>query len=383
MNYSNDLYIDFAPIDHGDITGVARVALSLIHYANEFQDVFIIRNLEAFHRPNYIPEYFDVSIVSKDSLVFLKSFSATREHLKNLPTRRVLSNSLSSCKILYPLWRPSKQISKDEFLILYDFSTVRFSETHSPETVSRFSRNLEHAAQFSTKCICISGTTKRDAIRYSSIDPEDLEVIYCGLNPFLEINRTLAEDQNTRARNFCKCLNFLFVSTLEPRKRILETLRWWQQSSFNDGANHLTIVGGVAWWSPTQFLNELEKARNSLEPNCVTFAGYIPEDVLKDYIDRASVLIYPSKYEGFGLPVQDALLMGTPVLASANSALLEFESESIEFVNGENVEKWDVKLRKLLSGKETKSSSDLEAKYSWDGYLQYIVNSKVKNNLLS
>jgi glycosyltransferase involved in cell wall biosynthesis len=375
MIFSDKLFIDFAPIDHGDITGVARVTLSLIHHANLVQDVFIIRNLESFHQADFIPRYFEVSVIPKGSLISQNSFSAIRELLRELPVSRVLSDSLSNSRILFPLWRPAKRVSTREFLILFDFSAFRFAETHSDETVQRFTQNLEYAHRLGTKCICISNTTKRDAIKFTSIPKENLQVIYCGLNPFINRNRKHSANKKLPDKDSERTINFLFVSTLEPRKRIVETLEWWRQSNYNDGTNHLTIVGGVGWWSSKPFLKELERQRRSLETGTVTFTGYVTEDQMANYFIGASVLIYPSKYEGFGLPVQDSLMIGLPVLAAANSSLLEFDSELLEFVDGNQIQHWDDKIIKLLSRNNLDYVSDLEARYSWDDYLQYILET--------
>ena len=375
MNYSDALIVDFAPIDHGDITGVARVVISFLHHANMLQDLFLIRNLESFHRASGIPEYIEISLVLKGALKKSKSFDEIRNQLRDLPTTRIPKKSLSNSRILYPLWRPASRISNQEFLILYDFSTMRFSETHSVETVQRFTKNLEYATQLGTKCICISKTTMRDAIKYSAIEKKNMKVIYCGLNPFLDIGLTIPKVDLFAEKLSKEVIKFLFISTLEPRKRIIETLEWWIHSEYNNGENHLTVIGGIGWWSPKEFLGKLAKLRKSLENSSVTFTGYVDEDQMANFLAEASVLLYPSKYEGFGLPVQDALVFGVPVLAAANSALLEFHSEMVEFVHGDQTELWDWKLTELLSRNQSKSVHDFELKYSWSGYFQYIMES--------
>jgi glycosyltransferase involved in cell wall biosynthesis len=110
---------------------------------------------------------------------------------------------------------------------------------------------------------------------------------------------------------------FLYVGSLEPRKNLASAIRAMDQFR---GEEKLVVVGAGGWMNSD--LHELiEKHRDK-----VFFLGYVPQSDLAPLYSAAKATVYPSLYEGFGLPVVESMACGTPVLTSDNSSLAEIAS---------------------------------------------------------
>ncbi len=357
--------MDFAPLRDKKITGIARVGLSILYELNRTEEFYLLNNLDHFSNQDTRPESFEVIFVQRGLLTDAQTFREVQSILDGLTVTKISSIEFVDSRILYPFWRPPFKISNKEFSILYDFSTIKFSETHSQETIRNFNRNLELLSKFNTHCICISDSTRRDALAFSDLDSSMLSVIPCGLNPFLKEPSALnAEPQKTFSR-------FVFISSLEPRKRILELMQWWNKSEYRTGNAMLTVIGDVAWWSDQEFLLSLNVLKKKSQES-TNFLGYATEEELANVLLNCDVLVYPSKYEGFGLPVLDALFLGRMVLVSATSSLLEFESNSIEYIDGDDISSWDRSLKALSSKLALDREFHIE-RYNWKNYVSLLL----------
>lgn len=156
------------------------------------------------------------------------------------------------------------------------------------------------------KIITVSESTKRDLISEFNVDESNVVVIYeAASEPLVETNpRELQEDY------------FLFLGTNEPRKnlhRLLQAHRLYQERG---GAKQLVIVGAAGWGSQV-----------SPQPGC-QMLGYVDDTRLDGLMKHAHGLVMPSLYEGFGLPLLEAMQRSVPVIASSVSAMPEVVGEA-------------------------------------------------------
>jgi glycosyltransferase involved in cell wall biosynthesis len=122
---------------------------------------------------------------------------------------------------------------------------------------------------------------------------------------------------------------FLCVGTLDPRKNILRILEAFKRFSPSRYGVHLVIVGSKGWKN-----KDLLKSL-SAEPlvSHVHLTGYVPIDLLPSYYERAMCLVFPSLYEGFGLPILEAMSCGTPVVTSNMSSMKEVAGDAAFLIN--------------------------------------------------
>jgi glycosyltransferase involved in cell wall biosynthesis len=133
---------------------------------------------------------------------------------------------------------------------------------------------------------------------------------------------------------------WLYVGTLEPRKNLsvlLESFaRWRQAAPFAEPQPHLVLAGGKGWYHDTIFA---QVAALGLE-EVVHFPGFVPDEELPQWYRAAELFLYPSRYEGFGLPVVEAMACGTPVICSNAPGVREVAGHAAIQVAPDDVEAW-------------------------------------------
>ena len=224
-------------------------------------------------------------------------------------------------------------------------------------TVTRWS--VQHAQ----RVITISENTKRDVMRVYGISPEKVDMIYYGLDP---IFRPLPDEQvaEFRSRRGLPERFLLFVGTLEPRKNVARLVEAYARLPKPRPA--LMLVGGKGWLYDEIFAR-VEALDLSGE---VIFAGYVPGEDLPWWYNAADLFVYPSVYEGFGLPPLEAMACGTPVVASNASSLPEVVGEAGQLVPPDDTTALTEVLGQVLADaalRESMRQAGLAqaAKFSW------------------
>jgi len=161
---------------------------------------------------------------------------------------------------------------------------------------------------------------------------------------------------------------FLFVGTLEPRKNLRRLLQAYATlDSILRGSNLLVIAGGKGWGN--QNLASLVRELN-LEDS-VRLTGYVNEETLATLYQHALFLSMPSLYEGFGLPLVEAMSFGTPVLTSSCSSLPEVAGDAGILVDPYNISSISSGLQQMLQDDAIRSKFALQAKanavrFNWE-----------------
>ncbi len=227
---------------------------------------------------------------------------------------------------------------------VYDLSFV-----HMPERLPAarrlylrlFTRRSCRAAR---RVIAISHSTARDLAATFGISPEKIDLAVPGVG---EQFRPLPPGQvaDFRQRSGLPDRFLLFVGTLEPRKNLPVLLRAYAALPPADrAAVHLVLAGGVGWMPDEIFrtIEQLELAET------VHLPGYVPAEDLPLWYNAAEALVYPSVFEGFGLPVTEALACGTPALVSEASSLPEAVGDGGLCLPPGDVSAWTAALHTAL-----------------------------------
>ena len=166
--------------------------------------------------------------------------------------------------------------------------------------------------------IAVSEATRRDIINAYQIPPEKISVIYEAADPRFEPQlRTVVDAM--RARYHLPEQYLLYVGTIEPRKNLVRLLKVWEPLYQAHEVPPLVIAGHRGWLSD-DFFAALE---NSPMRDGVFLTGYFQETDLPALYSGATAMVFPSLYEGFGLPPLEAMACSTPVLCSNVSSLPE------------------------------------------------------------
>jgi glycosyltransferase involved in cell wall biosynthesis len=165
--------------------------------------------------------------------------------------------------------------------------------------------------------IAISQCTRDDAVRLLRLPPEKIEVIYPGIAPaFFQVQPEAARE--TVQHYGLNKSYVLYVGSIEPRKNVGGLLDAWQELAPDIRDEFDLVIAGPWGWGDRRVY---ERLRSGIPG--VRYLGYVPESDLPTLTAAATVFAYVSLYEGFGLPVGQAMAAGVPVLTSIVSALPE------------------------------------------------------------
>ncbi|MEG4499939.1 glycosyltransferase [Microcoleus sp. F10-C6] len=221
-----------------------------------------------------------------------------------------------------------KQIKNlKKFATVYDLIPIVLSDLYVGKNDSDYQRMIKSLESITAEdyVLCISQATKNDLLdRVKAIDPAKVFVTYLAANPntFYQCTDT---DKLTAVRNKYSIPDaqyILAVSTLEPRKNLEHVIRCFAQLVQQQGIKDLYLVlVGAFGWDYEPIFEEISKG--GLSKDRILITGYVADEDLAALYSGALVFVYPSLYEGFGLPPLEAMQCGVPVITSNNSSLPE------------------------------------------------------------
>ncbi len=216
--------------------------------------------------------------------------------------------------------------------------------------------------------IADSQNTQKDIIKFLGINSKKIRVIYPGINSYYKLLEDKKKCEKTLKKFGVKNNYILTVGTLEPRKNIKGLVEAFSILCSNkDFKASLVIVGGKGWYYEELF----EKIDYLKLQDRVIFTGYASEEEILHFYNMADLFVYPSFYEGFGLPLLEAMVCGCPVLASNVSSIPEVVGDAGHLVDPYNINDIADGILKVLSNEELKGrmiSLGLERSklFSWE-----------------
>jgi alpha-1,3-rhamnosyl/mannosyltransferase len=213
---------------------------------------------------------------------------------------------------------------------IHDLSTIKFPEFHPKARVSFVNRAIDKSIKLSDHIITDSEFIKNELIRDFGVNETSISAIHLGVNNTFH-PRTQEQCILTLSQyKLTYCDYFLFVSTVEPRKNLVRLLSAFENYRKNNQQGlPLVLIGGEGWNSQ----KEHQKIKELASKGWVKYLGYVPQAHLPIIYSGAKAMLFPSLYEGFGLPVAEALQSGINVMTSLNSAMSEFSKHNASLVN--------------------------------------------------
>jgi glycosyltransferase involved in cell wall biosynthesis len=251
---------------------------------------------------------------------------------------------LHSLAFVTPLVSPCPSV-----ITIYDLSFLVFPQGFKYSKRLYLSLLTRLSAGKARRIITISESTKRDTVRLLGVSSEKVDVIYCGVDkafcPLPE--RKVASFRQKRG---LPERIILFVGTIEPRKNVARLVEAY--SRLRDGQVKL-VIGGARGWLYEEIFARVEELELTGD---VLFPGYIPSNELPLWYNAAELFVYPSLYEGFGLPPLEAMACGTPVITSNVSSLPEVVGEAGLTVDPMDSERLAETMNQVLSDEVLRQS---------------------------
>ncbi|MDR3762965.1 MAG: glycosyltransferase family 1 protein [Acidobacteriota bacterium] len=288
--------------------------------------------------------------------------------------RVVNAHKVDLLHIPHTFWRPLF-VKAPYVLTVHDLLDYMY-RAHSRNNMPRVMHSYltRQVMNHSARIFAVSNFTKRDLGRLFHVPPEKVEVVYNALDDtFLRGHSTPEEQAMIRGRYQVDSPFLLYAGRISPHKnvaRIIEAFSALKADLAKDGSFSdlkLIIIGDEVSKNP-----DIRRAviRSGVQHD-VRFLGYVSIDVLRVFFDMAKIFVFPSLYEGFGLPPLEAMAHGTPVVASNTTALPEVVGNAAVMVNPENVFELSRALFRVLTDqslRERMKAAGLEQSqhFSWD-----------------
>jgi glycosyltransferase involved in cell wall biosynthesis len=214
--------------------------------------------------------------------------------------------------------------------------------------------------------LTVSEASKRDIVRHYTLAPERVTVIHEAASPEFAPAEPSVVDEARRRYGLPEGF-LLHVGTIEPRKnltRLIEALQQLREA----GLRIPLVLTSSKGWLYDEFFRRLEALDVQ---DAVHFTGYVPTADLPLLYNAATVVVTPSVYEGFGLPVLEAMACGIPVVSSSSSSLPEIGGDAAVYFDPYDVEAMASAIRAVWTDAELRA--DLQerglvqaARFSWD-----------------
>jgi glycosyltransferase involved in cell wall biosynthesis len=212
---------------------------------------------------------------------------------------------------------------------IHDMSLTLFPKYHPPRRVLLNRPLVDVAARRADAIITVSESAKRDIVRLYGSQADRIHVVHEAAAPSFQPIRDRAVLDRVRQRYELADRFVLYVGTIEPRKNLPRLIEGFARRRNAGQLPHQLVCAGPYGW----LSRDIEDLIDRLEiEDAVRFTGYVPFEDLAALYSLAEMFVFPSLYEGFGLPVIEAMACGTPVVTGHVAALEEVGGGAVEQV---------------------------------------------------
>jgi len=341
------------------LTGIGRYTYEISKRLQTEDDLEI-----NFFYGYYSPKLLEPSL--KSGIKSLRSLLIQNQYVKKV-VRKILFTSSRLFAPSYDIyWQPNfipnKNIkSKKIITAVHDFSFILYKDFHPKERIEYLEKNFYSNITRSDIIITGSQFTKQEIIDRLHIKANKIRVIYHG------IDHSLFRVHDNLKLDYILPKKFIFsVGSIEPRKNLIGLLKAYQLLDENLKKEYKLVLAGFKGWQNKEIMEIINNNKDTIH-----YLGHISDKELAKTYNLASIFVYPSFYEGFGIPPLEAMACGTPVIASNRSSIPEVCGDAILYVDPDDTSDItnkiktliaDENLQKVLVDKGLKKAKE----YSWD-----------------
>lgn len=334
------LAIQASDLDHSRIDGTRVYLRELLRRFGTLspETEFALYHKKAFNpllAPPAFPHY------SVRALSFPIAWMQTRFSLELFRTRpKKLFLPIQAAPVFLPA-------SIEVTATIHDLAFKRYPATFPKDDLLKLNFMLGTAVKRSDKLIAVSESTKRDLLEFfPKLEPSKIRVIHHGFDSEFFGTRVSEEELVSKLKNFQLQPGSyaLYVGALQPRKNLTRLIQAFEQAKRSVPEMKLVLAGEAAWLADG-ILSVREKSRYRDD---ILLTGRVSFEDLRVLYQGARLFIFPSLYEGFGLPILEAFASQVPVLTANNSSLTEVAGKAALYCNAESVSDIAQKLEYLF-----------------------------------
>ncbi|MCX6765917.1 MAG: glycosyltransferase family 1 protein [Candidatus Moranbacteria bacterium] len=355
--------IQAADLDHKRIDGTRVYLLNVLKWLGKISpaDEFLIYHRRDFNPELCPPNFPNYRFKKADFPFFWTQTRFARELCKDKPD--VLWMPMHNIPIL-------RRKGLKTVVTIHDLAFKYFSDHFPKKELLKLNFLADLAIKKSDKIIAVSQSTKRDILKfYPGIKEEKVRVIYHGFDSEL-FQKEISEDKikkvlksyHLQAKSY-----ILYVGAIQPRKNLETLIETFNFIKKEKPELKLVLAGEKAWlWEGI-----IEKIEKSPYQKDIILTGGISFEELAVLYQNAALFVFPSLYEGFGIPVLEAFAAGVPVVCSRNSSLPEVSGDAALYFSGSDMKELADTITRTLKDEGLKSSlisKGLEQlkKFSWE-----------------
>jgi anaerobic magnesium-protoporphyrin IX monomethyl ester cyclase len=341
-------------------TGVGYYTEHLLHHLarTAINDELIVVSNRAIDTTSPLPSRVRVATPSRrvPRLVWMQTLAVTA-------LREVDADVVHFTNGMLPVISPVPTV-----VTIHDMSLRLYPRYHPPRRVILNRPLVDLAARRADAIITPSESAKRDIVRLYNTDPNRVHVVYEAAAPSFTRVRDVAELERVRRRYGLAERIILYVGTIEPRKNLPTLIDAFAARRQSGELSHQLVCVGPYGWLSRGIDEQIKRCHVA---DAIKFTGYVPFDDLPALYSLAEMFVYPSMYEGFGLPVVEAMACGVPVITGRTAALSEIGGGAIvevERIEPDALGRALVALAGSRGRREELSGRGLERaeSFSWD-----------------
>jgi glycosyltransferase involved in cell wall biosynthesis len=251
---------------------------------------------------------------------------------------------------------------------LYDLTFIKYPN-YINSVVKTYTERVKHCLKWTDLVVTISESSKKDIVEYLSVEPDRIYVTplasryspnYLSLDSKEKLKQLINYD-------FSKPY-ILFVSTIEPRKNINAIISAFNYLKEKSKIEHQLILIGQKGWHHQPIFEAIEASPWNSQ---IHHLSYLSDELVALFYSQADVFVYPSHYEGFGLPVLEAMTLGAPVITSNTSSLPEVAGDAALLVDPNEPTQLAEAILKVISDCQLRSKlihkgQERAKLYSWE-----------------
>lgn len=232
---------------------------------------------------------------------------------------------------------------------VHDLSFIYYPEHHPAERVRWLQRKLPESLARADRILTDSERVKQELLQEYNVPAHKVQAIHLGVSERFR-PQSLSHCADTLAAWRLRYKSYvLFVGTIEPRKGIATLLAAWLNLPKELQNEFPLVIAGAPGWKNTALLKQIQQLQLQ---HPIHLLPYVPDALLPSLYAGASVFAYPSVYEGFGLPVLEALASGVPVICGRHTAMAEFAQGARLVEKVDCIDEWQAHLQQLLEANQ-------------------------------
>lgn len=293
------------------LTGIGRYTYEVSKQLEEDNSLLI----------EYFYGYYSKKLIQPSSskeIKGLKSFILKNPMIKKMVRKILLSYVHLFSKSYELYWQPnfipnSGIKAKKIVTTVHDFSFILYRDFHPKERIEYIEKYFFNNLDRSDMIITGSEYTKREILKYTKFKEDKIVVIYHGIDHNLfKVYQKIELGFNLPSKFI------LSVGSIEPRKNLLRLLKAYQGLPLEIKDEYKLLLVGFSGWENSEIISLIKELEEYVQ-----YLGFISDEELAQVYNLATLFVYPSLYEGFGLPVLEAMACGTAVVSSGLSSLPE------------------------------------------------------------